>query len=152
MSNKEWEGDWVGRLEKRIRLRGFADAESFSEAFPTATYDELAKRLGDDVAPIQVEQVLRSLFIQKGRFDRFARSCLIRYLHEFLPEGWTETERFELRVAQAFGTWSGALGEEYDNQTDAVWDNLEEAAIPKGWLPSGPDDKWVNEAFSGVEF
>jgi hypothetical protein len=54
------------------------------------------------------------------------------------PNEWCRTS--------VYATWRGRLGEEYDAETDRVFDTLERIA-PLGWLPAGPDDPIIEQAF-----
>jgi hypothetical protein len=45
-----------------------------------------------------------------------------------------------------YATWRGRLGEGYEAETDRVFDALERIA-PVGWVPSGPDDPIIAQAF-----
>ncbi len=141
MSEQTWQGDWPGRIQQRARALGFDAVSAYASARPTATLMELAAELGDDVAAIQVERMLRLEAVRTGDIDRFSRDLLARYLRERLPQGWRNHERFEFQRAWMFASWSTAMDQLIDDAArDRIWNFLEHADIPVGWLPAGADD------------
>jgi len=109
--------------------------------------DELGK---DDVAASQLEKILIDEAEDSGTIARCAKSLLVRELHEELPEGWrTEwDEATWFQVSKAYGAWAAALGERYEQSYRRVWDVfIDTMPIPAGWLPAGPDDPILVEAF-----
>lgn len=149
---RSWAGRWDRRLNEILHEQGYSDVSRFAERHPDCTFEELASVLGNEVAPVQIEQLLRRHYLQNGDVTTFAKDALNRYLREYLPDGWGDDETSKVLAAQAFGAWSGALGEEYDDITDIVWDRLEAQSIPKGWLPAVSGDRILNEAFKGISF
>jgi hypothetical protein len=144
-----WRGDWAGRVRQRVREKGFPDANAFGEAFPVASFLTLADMLGEDVAAAQLETVMKGDASLALTFDRFARSALVRHLHEYLPDGWGSDD---MGRASAYAHWGGSLEDTFDPERDAAWDRLEALPPPPGWLPAGPDDPILLEAFRGITF
>lgn len=148
-----WEGNWVERIAERVRAKGFASLLDFSEARPTATFLELADELGEeDVAAVQLEWLLKEEALAKKRFGRFARASLVRSIYEQLPQGWGVGEKVDFRRAGVYADWRGTIGPEYNDATDRVFDALEAANPPLGWLPAGADDPIIDKACREGEF
>jgi hypothetical protein len=153
MSERTWRGDWISRIYQRVRARGFTSLSAFADSMPRATLFELATMLGDDVAAIQLEGVLRAEAEKSGTIEKFARDLLIRRIRQRLPMGWDAGEHLATERAGAFASWcAGVEGLMDESTSDAIWDRLEEIDIPTGWLPAGPDDPIIERAFAGVRF
>jgi hypothetical protein len=151
--SEAWVGDWFQRVKHRARERGYDTVTAFADAQPTATLLELANQLGvEDVAPAQLEKVLLHEADESGKLEHCARSLFVRSLWHRLPEGWhAEWSEEELgpayRRASAFVLWATALNSRFDQVTDTVWKTLLALPIPPGWLPDGPDDPYIIQAF-----
>lgn len=151
MSERTWRGDWITRIYQYVEARGFTSVSAFAATRPTATLLELASELGDDVAALQLEGVLHAEAEKTGEVDIFARDLLARCIREALPIGWDAGENLAFERAGAFANWVvGVKGLLEEATRDAVWDALNRAEIPTGWLPSGPDDPIIACAFAGV--
>ncbi len=67
--------------------------------------------------------------------------------------GWNMDERSAFERTHAFASWAAAVGGLIGQAAcDAIRDKLEGANIPVGWLPEGPDDPFIEQAFAGVRF
>ncbi len=153
MSERTWQGDWLTRIYQRVHKRGFESVTAFAETKPTATLLELAAELGEGVAAIQLEGALYSEAEKSGTFDKFARGLLARCIRQRLPMGWSDGEQLATERAGAFASWcAGVEGLIDESASDAIWDKLEGASIPTGWLPEGPDDPILARVFAGVRF
>jgi len=150
-----WQGDWQKRIYDRVVERDFPSLTAFAESRPTATLMQLAEELGaEDIAVVQLESLLRHEARETRRVHRFARSAIVRQIHEYFPRGWMRADRpspgpsspNEWCRVSVYATWRGRLGEEFDSETDKVFGLLEKTA-PVGWLPSGPDDPIIVQAF-----
>jgi hypothetical protein len=153
MSGLAWQGDWEKRIYERVHERDFSSLAAFSESRPTASLKQLARELGpeNDIAAVQLEQLLRQEARSTGRINRFARSALVREVNEFFPDGWMRGDSTDFRRAGVWAKWIARLGEEHDAPADRVWHSLERAA-PTGWLPSGPDDPIIVQVFKEGSF
>ena len=108
---------------------------------------ELADEPGEeDVATVQIEWVLKDEALERNSFARFARASLVRTIYEQLPQGWGIGEKADFRRAGVYADWRGTLGPEYNDATDRVFDALEAANPPRGWLPAGADDPIIDKA------
>ena len=160
--NDPWQGDWRARVYERVRAGGYADVTAVARAAPAVPYRELAATLGRDIAPVQLEKLLRAEAIAANRYHEFARDCLARYLRQDLPLGWGQGTQADFNAARAFASWSAALhdadNDSPDNsaradevaavhtQTHQVWQQLRRLA-PPGWLAQGADDPVLLRAF-----
>jgi hypothetical protein len=151
-----WQGNWEKRIYDRVFQRDFPTLTALADSRPTATLKELARDLGPekDIAPIQVEWLLRHEAEQSRMFHRFARSVLVREIHAFFPQGWNRATRpapgpsppDEWCRAGIWADWVIGLGESHKTAAKRVWHSLERTAAV-GWLPSGPDDPIIVQAF-----
>lgn len=146
-----WDPDWRQRIYTRVTALGYRNVLSFLDANLTRTYVCIAEMLGAGIVARQIEILEREESVAANRFERFAASCLVRFLRARVAEGWQCGPDAEFRAAHAYGTWSAAVGAVNDEATWQVWTKLKETA-PSGWLPEGPDDPIIERAFAGVQF
>jgi hypothetical protein len=151
-ANLAWKGDWVERVNLRLKERGFDSLESFTSSHPECTFVELADELGDDVVPVQIEMLLRKEAAEGGWGERFARDYLARELRARLPQGWGLTPKSDYRRAGAFAAWKTFLGEENASSADRAWENLKCLSPSGGWVPVGADDALLLRAFDSIGF
>lgn len=150
-----WIGDWRARIRQRLKERGFASMTEFAGARPNASLLTLAHELGEeDVAAIQVEDLLHTEAFENRTMARFARDLFARRLHEEIPDGWNVSDRYDFRFrkAGAYASWGAAFFEEDEAAADTAYECLLAQPIPRGWLPTGPDDPLLLRAFEGVVF
>jgi len=136
---------------QRVRALGHESVSAYLQDAPTAPYRVLASELDAGVAPIQLEMLAREESVRDATLERFARDCLVRYLHQNLAQGPGDGHDAEFRIARAFASWSAALGERNRAGVDAVWSRLRRD-VETGWLPEGADDPRLVRAFSGLSF
>jgi hypothetical protein len=125
----------------------------FVGMFPQESFSELAKRLGDDVAPIQVEEFL----IREGRDtekDReIAMECLVRMMHEHNRRGWNRGKHAWFRQSSVLSNWlsmsilDSSESPPFEDEKRAVWAALEQGKPPEGWLPLSVSDPIILAAF-----
>lgn len=148
-----WEGDWKARLREKVKETGYETLISFAERNPKATFFELAKMLGEQVAPIQIQQLLSEAYYEQGQFARYIRSALAREIRHKMPEGWNTDESFDFKRASAFTDWEHGTPDEYEDFTEKVWEVFKNSSdIPEGWLPNGADDPIISQAFEKAGF
>jgi hypothetical protein len=132
-----------------VHRGGHRTLTEFSDSRPQATYAELAGELGNDVAVVQAETLLRAEALRDGHFGRFARASLARLLREYLPYGWHVGERFDFQEARSFASWVSTLGVEHESEAREAWRALRESVRPPtGWKPSGSDDPLLTTALA----
>jgi len=144
MSERDaWWGNWVVRLYERVRERGYTSLTAFAEARPTASLVELAEKLGEDVAGVQVFKGLVEEAERSRQLTRLVRGQLVRELSESLPNGWPavmdDANRF--KVAKALGAWSAYTPETHEERVKQARAALRAAPPPPGWRPLSPDDE-----------
>ena len=73
MSVPAWQGDWEKRIYDRVHQRDFPNLTAFSESRSTATLKQLARELApeNDIAAVQLEQLLRQEARAAGQLNRF---------------------------------------------------------------------------------
>ena len=150
-----WEDDWHLRLSQRVKSLGYRDVTEFAASSPNSPYRELAAKLGDGIAPVQVEILLRAEAVAADDPNGFSRDCLARYLRQDLPDGWGVGVQPEFNAARAFASWSVAL-DEGDNaelrlKTQRVWQCLHQLA-PNGWKVHGANDPVLIKVFRDIYF
>jgi len=138
-----WGGNWLVRLHERVRDRGYDSVTAFAEARPTASLAELADELGEDIAGVQIFQVLVDEAERSHRLTRLVRGQLVRELSESLPDGWPAVmdDEARLEVAIALGSWAAFTPVTHKERADQVMAALRANPPPPGWRPLGPDDE-----------
>jgi|SRR5579884_1630600 len=156
-ARQTWEGNWRGRLLSRLSSLGFHSVHAFLQAFPRETYVQLAGRVGDDIAPIQVECVQFDEAALAGSIRQAARDSLTRDLLYQLKRGWEGGVKGNFATSAAYVDWLGRLEGSSRNQQpnrdfrrkgEIVWAALEQLQPPLGWLPIGIDDPYIAAAFA----
>lgn len=151
--NQTWAGDWRQRIVERVRGSGFESLTAFSDSAATSTFQEIASRLGKDVAPIQLAMLMRDEAVERGQLGRFARGALVRFLADYLPKGWQQGKEHEYERASAFADWIACLGEDYRAAGERVWKVFMSATnLTEGWKPSGADDDLLRGLFDRASF
>ena len=158
---RTWEDDWQERIYRRVFARDFGSLTAFAASRPRDTLIDLAETLGkDDVAPVQIETLLRDEAEHSKQVKAFAQSLLVRYFREELVHGWgndivaDDGQRLEFLsvAAGASSAWTLGLPDRDQDTTDIIWERLKQLPIPTGWLPEGPDDPYIVKAFEGLVF
>jgi hypothetical protein len=148
-----WEGNWKKRVENRIREKGYENLISFAEHNPKKTFFELAQILGEQIAPIQVEQLLSEAYYEQSQYPRYLRSALSRHIRLSMPQGWHLAQNWDYQVVDAILSWERGTPDVYDKFTKKVLDLFKNATnIPQGWLPDGADDPIILEIFKQAGF
>ena len=145
-----WEGDWRKRLLCRFENSGHECAWAYLAGHPAEPYSLIAAKLGDDIAPLQIEWLQIEEAREKGAMKTFAMDSLARDLKHFLPTGWRSSARDDFDTARAFATWSTRLEQampELSGTTTAIWNAIEKQIPYTGWIPTGPNDSYIQQAF-----
>lgn len=155
MASDPWLGDWQQRIYDRVNELGYNDVSTFAATMPGAPFRELASALGDNIAPVQLEKMLRVEAVAVSDFKTFARDCLVRYLNQYLPMGWGVGDGVEFDTARAFASWSAALSLDenprLDSLTRGIWNELHRVA-PIGWRTVDVNDPVLLKAFESTSF
>ncbi|MBK6517270.1 MAG: hypothetical protein IPM79_39875 [Polyangiaceae bacterium] len=149
-----WSGDWQHRLNGRLGSLGFASAESFVVSRPGAAFSQLARELGPNIAPVQVEMAYLRECKAAGRMTEAAAECLARTILERFPRGWGVGGRVAYRIASCLAAWISDMKHDIA-QSDLPHEALEAIADalqnthspPAGWLPNNGQDPVIQEAF-----
>jgi hypothetical protein len=149
-SERIWSGDWRSRVETRVRAAGFSNVGDFLANFPAEPYLMLAKKLGDDVAAIQLEWIQWANLRTEKEIRNLAIDSLPRAVVGHLPAGWPANPKGDFKVACAYSEWITRIEQQSPSlkpKAKAVWEQLKALDPPRGWRPSGPDDRYVVHAF-----
>jgi hypothetical protein len=151
--NSPWEGEWRKRIESRVKEKGYQDLIDFSEKNQSLDFFQLTDLLGERIAPIQVEQLLSEAYYEKGQYTRYFRSSLARHIRDSLPQGWVILQNIDIQLSCGIRDWDMKTPDEYNDFKEKVRKVLTQCNfIPKGWLPSGPDDPIVLQIFEEAGF
>jgi hypothetical protein len=171
-----WTGDWQLRVRTRLHALGCETVRDLLDKYPAEPYVSVAKRLGDDVAAVQIGRLQLQEIRDQEWFRHVAMDCLARELVANLPDGWAicsppkpvppswthlsalpdhlneeETRRrIEWQTAGAYSHWVCFLRSYdpgIDSCTEAVWNAFKALSPPAGWLPSGAADPLIVRAF-----
>jgi hypothetical protein len=143
--------EWRRTILGLVKKRGYESITAFADAFPNQTLVELADNLGS-CRGIQLERTLHEEAIENRQLARFARSYLARVIRWMLPEGWDRGEFAKSDTKMAHAHWSVGVGKDFEADADAAFRRLRELKPAPGWLPEGPDDPLLVEAFRGLAF
>jgi hypothetical protein len=146
-----WGGDWPAKLHSRLHSLGFKTIQDFLARFPSEPYLKLVKRLGENVAAMQLIWMQFQEAQQDASFREAAKDCLAREITGQLRRGWGKGVRVDFHTAGAYANWVTELTRfqpDVRPNADAVWRALNELRPPEGWLPVGPDDPVIVAAFA----
>jgi hypothetical protein len=148
-----WTGDWKARIADRLRDLGCAGMSQFIAMFPRESFYELSKRLGDDVAPIQMEAFLAWEGHETGRDREIAMECLVRLMYEHNRRGWNKGRHASFRQSSVLSKWLSVsvLAENVNRfrvEKEQVWKALKDSQPPEGWLPESAQDSFIQQAFT----
>jgi hypothetical protein len=147
-----WQGNWNERLYQRIRRFGSETVLEFLAQFPRSTYMELSDKLGEDVAPVQLQHLQFTEALESGQVREAAMDGLVRVLRDGLLKGWNSREPRNSAANCAYGAWAGMLETRTRIKNPdvllAIWRSIEGAHPPEGWLPDSPKDLILQEAFN----
>src|SRR5262245_12020724 len=147
---KIWGGDWQTRVRSYLRQQGHKDIQDFLGRFLAMPYVKVAKRLGSDVAPIQVIWLQYREGLEKGNLREVALDALAREISDKLKRGWGHKIHLEFNRANAFARWIGEIKEcapEFEPYCQATWKALLGLSPGDKWVPTGPADPILVAAF-----
>lgn len=130
--------------------RGYSSVTAYAALNPRKSWHDLAEELDADLAAVQLQAAIRQEAETAGNLYEYARSSLIRYLHEHLKRGWI-ADATDFEAAFCYGDWSASLGPELSDFTDRVWEELIGTHPPAGWLPDDIGDTYLDAAFRRAE-
>ncbi len=145
-----WGGEWRAKVRARLHAIGCETVEDLLTRHPAEPYLKLVKRLGDDVAALQVTVLQFEEAIEQGRFREAAKDRLARLINGHLKKGWGRGLHLDFNTAGVYADWATELEKfrpESRPLADAVWRALLTLPPPQGWTPTGPDDAIIKAAF-----
>lgn len=147
--------DWKKRIYERLNELGYQNLAQFAATMPSVPFRSMVPALGIEIAPIQLERIMRQEAVATGNIEFFARDCLSRYLRQNFPDGWVRGKKGRFQAARAFASWTAALSLEPNEKTDAfafnIWNALQKIA-KTGWQAHSADDPILLEAFGKFSF
>lgn len=156
-ARRTWEGDWRERVLSRMRSYGYQSVADCLSRFPGEPYVDVVKRLGPHIAAIQLECVQFDEAEKQGALREAAIDSLLRDLNWHLKSGWEGGVRGNFNTSGAYVDWLHRLegssrnlppNPELIQRGEMVWKALEELRPPRGWLPIGMTDPFIEAAFA----
>lgn len=149
-----WSNDWHERVSAAVAELGFETLNEYVLTHRREPFGALAKRLGNDIAHVQVQRMYLEEAIVGGFFLDAAAECLARTISEVFPKGWGIGVRLDYKEASVIATWVSdmqhraqqhELSETQLNRIAAAL--VDDVCPPKGWLPEGGQDENIVRAF-----
>jgi len=134
-----WSQGWERKVIDRVGNLGCAGIGEFLARFPGEPYVALAKRLGNDVAALQLEWMHIRDAATRGDLRQAAMDSLARDLNRYLPNGWRQGAKGDFETSSAFAVWATRLQQyqpDLHAKANAIWDALEELKPAPGWSPA----------------
>src|SRR2546430_17226787 len=97
-SMNPWHGDWRARVRRTIHEVGCETLAEYLAKHPAEPFISVARRLGEDVAAIQLEHMQLDEARQQGQLRFAAMDSLARQIRRFLPNGWGISDRLQLPI------------------------------------------------------
>lgn len=146
-----WQGNWRERIYRGIRRFGCETVSEFLEKFAGETYSQVVERLGDEIAPVQLQCVQFGEARETRRLREAAMDGLVRVVNDMLPSGWNSKDPRSSAAICAFGAWAGMVKAEGGFQDSdlllEVWRAIETRLPGIGWHPKNVQVPILQEAF-----
>ena len=132
--------------------KGFNSATEFLANYPGVPFLKVVDEVADWVAAMQLIRVYFQEAQRSGQYRKAAIDGLARELNQMLPDGWSVDPTSESRAAAAVAHTStalsvdGGMSESFDRLLP-VFRGLQQSNPPHGWMPTGPDDPLLKNAF-----
>ena len=151
-ANDIWLGDWQAKILERVHLAGFDSVSALLKQNPNCAYFQVARILGPDVAAVQLGMMYFEEAKKKNAVRCAAKDALCRALHSNLKHGWNHGLHAKRMMAGAYSEWLAvlefrALAPELSSVGEAVWNELNAANPPVGWLPMDVEDSILTAVF-----
>jgi len=140
-----WDANWPTNIRKSVCDLGFDDISSFLAAHPAVPLYQVARKLGSQVAAVQLIQLRFGEVVSREDFADASRDLLSRVLRSHLRKGWKSGVHSERMMAGAQSEWLAAMEvrtglPDLRKTALAIWNELENASPPIGWLPISSND------------
>jgi hypothetical protein len=132
---------------------GHESVGNYLASHPAEPYFKVARRLGNDVAAVQLARMQFEEAVGIDGIRRAAMDGFCREIAENLKRGWGVGRHVDFRTAGVYAGWMALLEFRADAphlrpKGDAIWSSLKEINPPQGWLPNGPNDPIIVAAFA----
>jgi len=143
-----WEGDWQGRVQRRVAQLGYTTYRAYLRARPGVSYDELSAELsmdkdGPPITPVQLER-MQAWAVSPQERENAMLDSLVHYLRGTLKRGWGVGIYWEVNAIAALSFWSVNWGE--GPELKALERELRQLNPAQGWLPQDSEDPILQEA------
>jgi len=151
MTNDVWSEDWEKRMESRLHSLGCRSIADYMGMFSDEPYSVLAKRLGDDVAPMQLMSLQYREAAAQGQPIVAAKDSLVRILLDLNKRGWNVGLHWKRRRVDVHVEWLNTPPMhddlKFEKQKEKVWQALLQSNPPDGWIPTSIQDPILKAAF-----
>lgn len=142
----------VDAIPQAIHAAGYQNLSDLLEHMPACSYVELVRLIGVPAVPIQLIAIQFKEAKHTGTVRRAAMDNLVRNIVEELPNGWGIGAEAKSKQAMALAGWSTELRvtggcREKKPQTDQIIKAFRMTPPPSGWIPTGPDDPYIQAIF-----
>lgn len=151
-SNTTWSTNWDDLISHRLKEAGYGSIGQLLAEMPSRPYSEVAQRLDDSIAPIQILRTQYKEAKAAGEMRTAAMDSLCRNIVEEFPGGWGIGDNPDWQLISALSGWSSEIivtGEsaELEPVLDRVMNEIRRLQPTTGWLPKGPDDAIIQKVF-----
>lgn len=145
-----WSHNWRECAVARLHELGYGSLFDFARERECAPYASLANELGgDELAPVQIQMLLREELENTPDFPYFVKSSLVRNLHEHVPNGVHKHGDWPLTLA--LSSWAGSMGESLQRPCASIARRLKKLdGISDDWIPASADDAVIEMLFRDV--
>jgi hypothetical protein len=136
----------------RVGELGFPSIAAYLESMPSATYEDIARSLHTEIAPIQVIKAQFEEATRTGALRNAAKDSLCRSIIERFPHGWNSGDSYKWTIVKALSGWSSEIiatggHPELKDILHEIIKCIRDAPPPNGWLPSGTNDPIIAGVF-----
>ena len=149
-TERVWGGDWQSRIRGLLHANGFETVREVLANYPAEPYTKVGKHLGDDIAGFQILQLQYQEALDCDGIRDVAADALAREIAGKLKRGWGRKMHRDFNRAHAFSSWIGAMrnyAPDFESSYTAVWNALLQFEPPDDWVPNGPNDPIIADAF-----
>ncbi|QDT25168.1 hypothetical protein Enr10x_04630 [Gimesia panareensis] len=146
-----WSHDWRTFTYEKLRGRGISSVLEYVRNAEATPYEDLASDLGgSQLAPIQIQKLLREEISDDIDIEYYMRTSLVRYLRYHVPQGIRMHGDWNLTLA--FGSWAGGMDESMQSRCTKIVKKLKKAfsICADDWIPLSANDSIIVNVFDEV--
>ncbi|MCY2977823.1 MAG: hypothetical protein NTU79_04055 [Planctomycetota bacterium] len=146
-----WSTDWQDRIKLQVQDEGYCSISTYLKAWPNIPLFKVARRLGPEVAAVQLAIIYFSEAQNDDELKSISRDLLCRILHSNLRKGWKGGRHADRMMAGAYSEWLSTMElrsglTELRRVAQDAWQALEKSLPAHGWLPENANDGRIVEA------